>query len=502
MIRIELVIAVLLSAFIILNGYFQTNLTNAYIYKLVARFFGYSPLMGPFIAVFAAYLWGTDYEYGTLRNKLICGHTREEVYFSNLLLTICAGLSTALIWLIVNGMLGIPLLGTASLNLSLGEMAFYIFSSLLMVVALSSVCCLLASLAENKNSATLLCLGAVAAMVIIGMLLYDRFAEPELLDGWMWSDTDPTVRWHPQNIKFIGGTFRILLEFLICLTPGGQGVILCEEGVEHLIFLPLCSAFVIFSTSLIGSRSFDISSSDPHLRKLASEINIQLRLLRKERHRYQQGDLELKEAITNISHDLRTPLTAINGYLDLLEREEKSETVHCYLSQIQNRTDVLKNLTEELFRYSVVTSFQELKPERMDVVRALEESLLSFYAVMQEKGIQPEIELPEEPVFRELDAGAVNRIFSNIISNALKYSDGDLSVVMDKNGCVTFSNTAHNLNYVTVGRLFDRFYTVEASRNSTGLGLSIAKLLIERMGGSIGAIYNNDKLQIKIIFAK
>ena len=164
MIRIELVIAVLLSAFIILNGYFQTNLTNAYIYKLVARFFGYSPLMGPFIAVFAAYLWGTDYEYGTLRNKLICGHTREEVYFSNLLLTICAGLSTALIWLIVNGMLGIPLLGTASLNLSLGEMAFYIFSSLLMVVALSSVCCLLASLAENKNSATLLCLGAVAAM--------------------------------------------------------------------------------------------------------------------------------------------------------------------------------------------------------------------------------------------------------------------------------------------------------------------------------------------------
>ena len=258
MIRIELVIAVLLSAFIILNGYFQTNLTNAYIYKLVARFFGYSPLMGPFIAVFAAYLWGTDYEYGTLRNKLICGHTREEVYFSNLLLTICAGLSTALIWLIVNGMLGIPLLGTASLNLSLGEMAFYIFSSLLMVVALSSVCCLLASLAENKNSATLLCLGAVAAMVIIGMLLYDRFAEPELLDGWMWSDTDPTVRWHPQNIKFIGGTFRILLEFLICLTPGGQGVILCEEGVEHLIFLPLCSAFVIFSTSLIGSRSFKI----------------------------------------------------------------------------------------------------------------------------------------------------------------------------------------------------------------------------------------------------
>ena len=132
----------------------------------------------------------------------------------------------------------------------------------------------------------------------------------------------------------------------------------------------------------------DISTRDPYMRKLAANINIQLRLLRKEHQRYQQGDLELKEAVTNISHDLRTPLTAINGYLDLLESEKKSETVHRYLSQIKNRTEVLKNLTEELFRYSVVTSSQDLKPERMDVVRALEESLLSFYAVMQEKDIQ------------------------------------------------------------------------------------------------------------------
>lgn len=246
----------------------------------------------------------------------------------------------------------------------------------------------------------------------------------------------------------------------------------------------------------------DISTRDLYMRKLAADINTQLRLLRKERHRYQQGDQELKEAVTNISHDLRTPLTAISGYLDLLEREEKSETVQRYLSQIQNRTEVLKNLTEELFRYSVVTSSQELKPEHMDVVRALEESLLSFYAVMQEKGIQPEIELPEEPVFRELDAGAVNRIFSNIISNALKYSDGDLSVAMDKNGCVRFRNTAGNLNAVTVGRLFDRFYTVEASRNSTGLGLSIARTLTERMGGTIEAEFEDGYLTIVLCFSQ
>lgn len=243
-----------------------------------------------------------------------------------------------------------------------------------------------------------------------------------------------------------------------------------------------------------------ISTRDRFMRKLAADINTQLRQLRKERHRYQQGDLELKEAITNISHDLRTPLTAINGYLDLLEREEMSETVRRYVLQIQNRTEVLKKLTEELFRYSIVSSLQELKPERMDMVRALEESLLSFYAVMKEKRIQPEIVLPEEPVYRELDTGAVSRVFSNIISNALKYSDGDLYVAMDKDGSITFTNTANNLDAVTVGRLFDRFYTVEVSRNATGLGLSIAKMLVERMGGSIYAQYDNGKLKISLLF--
>lgn len=242
----------------------------------------------------------------------------------------------------------------------------------------------------------------------------------------------------------------------------------------------------------------DISSRDRYMRRLAADLNVQLRLLRKERHRYQQGDLELKDAVTNMSHDLRTPLTAICGYLDLLEHEEKSETVERYISQIQNRTKVLKNLTEELFRYSIVTSSQELNLERIDLVRTLEETLLSFYALMQEKGIQPQITLPEEPVFRELDADALNRIFSNIISNALKYSDHDLSVEMNTDGCITFTNSAQNLNPVTVGRLFDRFYTVEVSRNATGLGLSIAKHLIERMGGTISAHYQDQKLNIII----
>ncbi len=244
-----------------------------------------------------------------------------------------------------------------------------------------------------------------------------------------------------------------------------------------------------------------VSSGDKTARNLAKAINRELSQLRKLKLQYASGDRELKEAVTNISHDLRTPLTAISGYLDLLCREEKSEKVENYISQIKNRTESLKSLTEELFRYSMVITMQELKPERLDLVRALEESLLSFYAVMQEKGIRPEITLPEEPVWRVLNAGAMNRIFSNIISNAVKYSDGDLSVSMSEEGCITFSNMAKSLSTVEVGRLFDRFYTVEVSRSSTGLGLSIAKVLTERMGGTISAHYQNERLYVMLEFS-
>ena len=244
----------------------------------------------------------------------------------------------------------------------------------------------------------------------------------------------------------------------------------------------------------------NISSRDPYLLKLAADINIQLRRLRVDRHRFLQGDRELKEAVTNLSHDLRTPLAAIRGYLDLLDREEKSEPVLRYLSHIRNRTEAMSNLTEELFRYSVVTSVETLKPEWTDLVRLLEESLVSFYGAMTERDIAPEISLPKEPIRKNLDQGAVSRIFSNIISNALKYSDGDFSVSMDEDGTILFTNSASGMNPVTAGRLFDRFFTVEAGRNSTGLGLAIAKVLTERMGGTIEASYSKGKLCIKLSF--
>lgn len=245
----------------------------------------------------------------------------------------------------------------------------------------------------------------------------------------------------------------------------------------------------------------DISSHNKHMKSLAESINIQLRELRKERLHYQQGDYELKEAVTNISHDLRTPLTAICGYLDLLEQTEKSEEVTRYLEIIRNRTEILKQLTEELFRYSVFISVSDnTSYENVALNSVLEESISAYYASLKERNITPKISISDVKIERNLNKNALSRIFGNVISNAIKYSDGDLNITLLESGEIIFSNKASSLDEVQTGRLFDRFYTVETAKKSTGLGLSIAKALTEQMNGSITAKYIDGSIYIHIFF--
>ncbi|MBR6744640.1 MAG: HAMP domain-containing histidine kinase [Clostridia bacterium] len=263
---------------------------------------------------------------------------------------------------------------------------------------------------------------------------------------------------------------------------------ICDSISEHL-----CSD---------TNQLVTVSSSDKHVRHLASEIAKQLAELRRQRRQYISGDRELKEAVTNISHDLRTPLTAICGYMELLEAEELTAPAKHYVAQIGSRAEALKALTEELFRYSVISSVSDLQYEKVNVGRVLEDTLISFYGALEQKRIVPEITLSEGEIVRLLDPSALSRIFGNIIANAVKYSDGDFAVTMTEKGEITFSNTASALSSVEVGRLFDRFYTVDSARKSTGLGLSIAKLLTERMGGSVSAEYQSDVLTIRLSFAE
>lgn len=246
------------------------------------------------------------------------------------------------------------------------------------------------------------------------------------------------------------------------------------------------------------NMKISVTSKDKYVRRLATELSAELDELKKQRIKYQRGDRELKEAITNISHDLRTPLTAVFGYLDLLDTQEVSDDARRYIGAICVRAEKMKELTEELFRYSVLCSAEELTLEEADVSGILQDSVLSFYAEFEKRGITPSVEIPEHAVIRRVDGSALSRVFENIISNAVKYSDGDFNVEMT-DGCIIFSNKASELSSVDVGRLFDRFFTLNTARQSTGLGLSIAKVLTEKMNGNIEAKYEDGNLFITVI---
>ncbi len=244
-----------------------------------------------------------------------------------------------------------------------------------------------------------------------------------------------------------------------------------------------------------------LSSGDRHMRRLAADLNVQLRLLRRERRRLQTGDRELKEAVMNISHDLRTPLTAICGYTELLEKEDMPDTVRQYIRIIANRIDALKQLTEELFTYSVVTSAQQYESRKpVSLNKALEESVAAYYAALKEKSIVPRISITDHPISRQLNPDALARILGNILHNAVKYSGGDLQITLADDGEMTFTNSAPQMDEIKAGRLFDRFFTVQDGRDSTGLGLSIAKSLTEQMGGNISAQFSNGSLTVRVVF--
>ena len=250
-----------------------------------------------------------------------------------------------------------------------------------------------------------------------------------------------------------------------------------------------------------------LTTSDPHARHTAEILNRELKNLDRERNEYLDGNRKVAEAVTGISHDIRTPLTAINSYLDLMADEKDEALKAQYLERIKSRTLSLSDLADELFKYSTSTDperypvqTENIVSEPIDICRVLEECMLSFYAGFKKKGIEPDIEIPDEPVFVLCDKKSANRIFENIIGNAIKYANNDLRVKLDPKGQVIFSNPAPDLTPVSAAKLFDRYFTVNEGHASTGLGFSIAKELITRNNGTIEADLKDGILMITVSF--
>ena len=244
-----------------------------------------------------------------------------------------------------------------------------------------------------------------------------------------------------------------------------------------------------------------ISSSDKEIKNLTININDNLTELRKQRLQYKSGNQELKKIITNISHDLRTPLTAIKGYIDLIQQENLSNKQKQYLKIVEKKSNELTELTDQLFEFSKTMDIgTKIKKEKCCMNEILEETLANMYHFFREKQINPKLEICEQKIYKDLDKHSIIRVFENILSNVCKYSNGDFTIVLNEKGMITFSNKATSLDATTVQKIFDRYFTVENAKKATGLGLSISKQLVELNGGKISAEYVKGYLRIQIVF--
>lgn len=244
-----------------------------------------------------------------------------------------------------------------------------------------------------------------------------------------------------------------------------------------------------------------ISSMDKNIKSLAINLNNELINLRDQKLQYKNGNQELKKIITNISHDLRTPLTAIHGYIDLIKEEQIGENQKQYLNIIQKKSNELTELTEQLFDFSKAIDIDiAIKKKKCCINEILEETLISYYSILREKNIVPEVLICKEKIYRIVNYNSLIRIFENVLSNVFKYSNGNFKVELKKDGMITFSNKATSLDATTTQKIFNRYFSVENAKESTGIGLSIAKQLVELNQGNIYANYKEGTLFIKIKF--
>ena len=239
------------------------------------------------------------------------------------------------------------------------------------------------------------------------------------------------------------------------------------------------------------------------INKLAININLCLKLEEKQRLEGIREQKQFKELISNISHDLRTPLTAIKGYQQLLEKEILSNSQLEKLHTAQKYTDELGNLIEHFFEYSyLITARIEPSLEKINLTNLTIDCVLSYIGIFEEKNISVNIE-ETPPIYVLGDKNMLTRVIENLLNNCAKHSLGDIDVKIESKSKarITFINPVNpNIN-INVDKLFHRFYTGDSTRNkSTGLGLSIVEFLVEQMNGDVGAYLDTKSNKIAIFF--
>jgi len=240
------------------------------------------------------------------------------------------------------------------------------------------------------------------------------------------------------------------------------------------------------------NKKIDMALLDQQLENLGTEINYLIDLHVKEKRERIRFENELKQTVANMSHDLRTPLTSIIGYIQIAESNEVADDERKeYITIAINRAKRLESLLNDFFELSVIESADyQLELERLNIKNVIIDVLMTFFDRFNDKNMEPKINMPASDVYITADKSAVIRIVENLISNAITHSDGNVSVCLETRGQAVrliVQNEAHALTEKDGQLLFDRFYMADKSRSgkSTGLGLSIVKSFMEKMNGEV-----------------
>lgn len=235
-------------------------------------------------------------------------------------------------------------------------------------------------------------------------------------------------------------------------------------------------------------------------------INGILDLSRRIRRSAQQRENNLKETITNLSHDIRTPLTSMDGYFQLVVQSDSEQDRQRYIQIIQNRITSLKDILEELFTYAKLQNDDyKFVMEPLDFSKYVFDTVFSFYEEFQKKNIEPQIDFAQGRFIIIGNGEAIRRSLQNIIKNALEHGKSKIGIELQSvEDQVVFrcTNDVESASEIDMTQVFSRFYKADSARTntSTGLGLAIAKGLVENMDGKIKADLNEDVFSIEIKF--
>lgn len=256
------------------------------------------------------------------------------------------------------------------------------------------------------------------------------------------------------------------------------------------------------------NRQLTLSLFDNDLSEMTVELNKNLDYQKKLKLQSEQAERNLKQSVSDIAHDLRTPLTVIKGNLQMLEAEERlSERGKAHLDICKEKSDAMKTMADNFFELSVLESDNSpVQTERISAVNVLMQLLADNEAVIRGHNLTPEISFPEKSIFILADEILLTRMLSNLLNNILKYAKNSFSLgleELEKEKCaIVFSNKIDESVRLDPERLFDRTYRGDKARRGggAGLGLYIVKLLAEKQNAQVKARVENDRLIISIIF--